>query len=483
MIASPVDRVLVLALDGMRADLLTPELTPNLWSLRQRGQLFINARSVFPSYTRVCTASVMAGAPPSRHGIVGNAFHHASAGEGGVLFLDRPLDLLKLVEAEGAAILSPTLDQALAGAGRRLAVVNGNTAGTAQLMLPDPAAAGHWLFNPHGRDGSAMPEAWDQVVSRFGVPPPAAVPLLERTAWLGRVFAELVLAELDPDVAFLWLAEPDTALHYRGTADPGTREALHTADAAAGLALETVERLGRAERTAVLAFSDHGQISCPDQVALPEAWADLGIGLAPGDGIGATMVVGRCGGISLLPWSGGKQEARLGDLAARLQTRPELGMLFSWGGSAEVPGTLPYSLVGLDHPRASDLVYILADGPGPDPIGLPGTGWTASGNVPPGGGMHGGLHPAELGNLLLLAVPGEPASLRDAPAGLVDLAPTVLALLGIAVPGSMTGRSLADPDPEPQVERHEAAANGFRQQIELARLAGASYVLGGGRFR
>ena len=461
-----VDRVLLLALDGMRADMLSAEATPHLWRLAGRGHRFTAARSVFPSYTRVCTASVMTGAPPSVHGVVGNAFHHACAGMA-PLFLDRFADLQRVVAADGRAILAPRLDEVLRDAGLRFGAVNGNSAGTAALMLPDPAAGGHWLFNPHGRDSAAHPEAWDTVVARFGAPPPAAVPLLDRTTWLGRVFAEQVLAAEDPDVALLWLAEPDTSMHYRGLGHADTLAALRIADAAVGLALETVERLGRADRTAVIAFSDHGQIGCPDQAAVPDAWAAIGIARQPGPGVLATATPGRCGGILLTPEA--RDAGSLPRLVAALQARPEIGMLF---GRDAMPGVLPYAAVGLDHPRAPDLVYVLAHGPG--------GGWTAAGDVPPGGGMHGGLHAGEVSNLLLLALPDGVAAERPAPAGLIDIAPTALSLLGIAPPATMRGRDLAAADPAWTTHRYEAAADGFAQWVEVAE-AGAGYVIEGGR--
>jgi arylsulfatase A-like enzyme len=156
-------------------------------------------------------------------------------------------------------------------------------------------------------------------------------------------------------------------------------------------------------------------------------------------------------------------------------------MLFSRGGAAEVPGTLPHALLGFDHPRAPDLLYVLGDAEGNDPAGLPGLGLTTAGDVPLGGGMHGGLHPRELGNVLLLAVPGAAAALRDAPAGLLDIATTVLGLLGIEPPGSMVGRNLAAPDPAVSTARHDAGDGAFAQWVELATVGRATYALGGGR--
>jgi hypothetical protein len=472
---SAVDRVVAIALDGMRADLLGPQTTPVLWALRQRAELFSRSRSVFPSYTRVCTASVMAGVLPDRHGIVGNAFHHPSAGEGGALYLDRADDVRRLLAAEGAVILGPTLDKVLTRHGRRMGVVNGNSAGSTLLMLPDPAAGGHWAFNPHGRAGSAMPEAWDEVVERYGPPPAARVPLLERSAWLARVFVEQVIGGLDPEVAVLWLAEPDTSLHYRGTSHEETAAALRMADAAVGTVLDAVARAGRADRTAILVFSDHGQITCPRQLAMVDGWRELGVGVAPGPGIEAVTVPGRCGGITLLP--GSDDPARLERVAARLLSRPEVGMLFSRGGPDAVVGTLPFSPMGLDHPRAPDLVYVLGDNDGTDAAGLPGLGWTIAGDVPTGGGMHGGLHPGEMNNLLMMALPGGKAGTRTVPAGLVDIAPTILALLGIVPPIEMVGRDLTAADPAITVERHEATFGDFHQSVEVARAGRASYVL------
>jgi arylsulfatase A-like enzyme len=356
-----------------------------------------------------------------------------------------------------------------------MGLVNGNSAGSALLMLPDPAAGGHWAFNPHGRAGSAIPGAWDEVADRYGPPPAARVPLLERSAWLARVFAEQVIGRLDLEVAVLWLAEPDTSLHYRGTSHEETAAALRTADAAVGTVQEAIDRAGRADRTAILVFSDHGQITCPRQLAMADSWRELGIGVAPGHGIEAVTIPGRCGGIKLL--SGQDSPSRLANLAARLLSRPEIGMLFSRGGPDAVPGTLPYSLMGLDHLRAPDLVYVLGDSDAPDAAGLPGLGWTVAGDVPTGGGMHGGLHPGEMGNLLMLALPGGGAGTCEVPAGLVDIAPTILALLGIAPPIEMVGRDLTAVDPAITIERHESAFGDFRQAVEIARAGRASYVL------
>ena len=68
-------RVFVAVFDGLRPDLVRPDLTPNILRVAARGEWFRKARSVFPPVTRVATTSIATGAPPATHGVVGNTFY------------------------------------------------------------------------------------------------------------------------------------------------------------------------------------------------------------------------------------------------------------------------------------------------------------------------------------------------------------------------------------------------------------------------
>src|SRR5207248_1082562 len=99
---------------------------------------------------------------------------------------------------------------------------------------------------------------------------------------------------------------------------------------------------------------------------------------------------------------------------------PFVGMLFSRSRNeieGEIAGTFAHALVGLDHPRAPDLIYILRSSAMPDPFGLPGLG-LITGGVPIGGGMHGGLNRHELNTVLIVggAALELPAGRNNAPA-------------------------------------------------------------------
>ena len=65
-------RAVVVICDGLRADMVTPGLTPNLCALAREGQSFTRHRGVFPSTTRTTSASIATGCLPARHGLEGN---------------------------------------------------------------------------------------------------------------------------------------------------------------------------------------------------------------------------------------------------------------------------------------------------------------------------------------------------------------------------------------------------------------------------
>ena len=65
-------RAVLVICDGLRADMITPDWTPNLWRLRDRFRFYANHRSVFPSTTRTTAASIATGCHPARHGLEGN---------------------------------------------------------------------------------------------------------------------------------------------------------------------------------------------------------------------------------------------------------------------------------------------------------------------------------------------------------------------------------------------------------------------------
>jgi len=70
-------RFVVVTLDGLRPDLVTPGAMPHLAALLAGGTRFARARSVFPSETRVAASSLITGCRPGAHGMVANTLFDA----------------------------------------------------------------------------------------------------------------------------------------------------------------------------------------------------------------------------------------------------------------------------------------------------------------------------------------------------------------------------------------------------------------------
>src|SRR3546814_18846492 len=99
--------------------------------------------------------------------------------------------------------------------------------------------------------------------------------------------------------------------------------------------------------------------------------------------------------------------------------------------------------INVAHDRSPDLWVALRTGDGPNAWGYPGTTLCDNPDIPPGGGIHGGLHRSELATVLTL---GGELFRREAavetPCAITDLAPNMLEVLGMEVPASMAGSPL-----------------------------------------
>lgn len=337
-----------------------------------------------------------------------------------------PSELAALAPQAPSPLEAETLGEVLARAGLSFALVSSGSSGAARLLHPQAEAFGQfrWSVDDQGPESRGLQE-------RFGAPPPLTLPNVGRIAHAGRIFVEHVLAECRPDVALLWLAEPDFSFHYAGLGSPVAREALQAADAELGRVIAWREAQPDRDRIVPIVLSDHGHVTGTRKISVAETL--LAGGFCASEDGEADVVAAGGGAVGL--WV--RDPSLLPGIAAYLAAQPWAGVMLAREPDRLPAGcALPLSLVGAAHRRSADLVFTLAGSEDADRWGLAGTAAFDSADVPEGGGMHGGLHRAELATVLVMA--GGPvrrgATVRQ-PCDLTDIAPTVLHLLGLSADG------------------------------------------------
>ena len=96
---------MVLVIDGLRPDSITPEETPNLWRLRQEGVNFVNGHSVFPTVTRANATAIATGTYPGRNGMFGNQIYVRAVNPNRSFGNDDHGNLLRLDEVTGGGMV------------------------------------------------------------------------------------------------------------------------------------------------------------------------------------------------------------------------------------------------------------------------------------------------------------------------------------------------------------------------------------------
>jgi len=168
-------------------------------------------------------------------------------------------------------------------------------------------------------------------------------------------------------------------------------------------------------------------------------------------------------------------------MVAFLQRQEWCGPVFTRAGV----GALGQARVGIAHRRAGDIVLALRSDDAANEHGVSGSCRHDS-DYPVGGGLHGGLHRKELHNWM--AAEGDAfrrGHVSALPAGIIDVMPTVLDLLGLPVPASVQGRVLREAlaahadQPLPVATRETVSADGaagHRAHLSLGRVGATTYL-------
>ena len=398
----PADHVIVVMLDGCRPDLLRRAKTPNLRALAAAGTTYLQAQTVYPSQTRVAFVSLPTGAYPGSHGIVGGNDVRDAEWKTVGMGDDDPI-------AAQALVARPTVFEAATAAGLtslyaamkgyELVGARGATWTINGKKTLDPAA---WKVRYEATaEGSAdLAAGYKQLLSRQ---------LLDQTLQIVR--------EKRPNFVIVNLGAADYAAHSFGPESIRYLLTLEYLDGLVGDLLKALDDLGIRQRTAVIVSADHG-FSDVDPTRLVAPVADVG-----GHRLEALAARGiehyltNTGGSSMGVYV--RDKGRVADAVAALRAEPWCEAVYCQDAKAACERTLE-SLHAYFPGRSPDMMVDLDD--------------DAALNFPQPG-QHGSLRHDDMAIPLILSGAGVAAGKVAGEARLVDVAPTVMRLLGLPSEG------------------------------------------------
>jgi arylsulfatase A-like enzyme len=427
-------------LDGLRPDYVTPELMPNLHALAERGVFFEDHHSVFPTVTRVNAASIATGCYPAKHGLLANAVYFPQVSAAGLNTSDYR-NLEKIDEATGGQLLTaPSLGEILEGAGKRLLVVSSGSPGAAMLLNRKASGAG--IVNI----GLIRPESLrEPVLAALGAVPEDGMPNTQQNRWAVDAYLKLGLEQMKPDATVMWLSDPDHTAHTHGMGAPQTIAALKNVDGEIGRIVAALENSGRARNTNIIVASDHGFSTHKGSGDLVKLLVDRGLkASATSDDV--VIVQGQI-------YVKDRDREKIRRIAELLLDQEWIGAVFTQTprpGHPEgfVPGTLSFESISWNHDRRADVLAVANWSDEANEHGYKGA--TRQSGV----AGHGTSSPFDVRATLIAAGPAFKRDARSsAPTANVDIAPTVLHLLGVEPPKQMDGRVLREalrrgPDPK-----------------------------------
>ena len=412
-------------LDGLRRDMIDAAVMPALAAFGAGATRFNAHRTVFPSCTRVVSASVATGCHPGRHGLQGNSFALMEAGRLVVHDAGRPDFLEHKRRVTGAALAVPTLAERVAGIGG--AVILSNVSPGA-ATAHDPDGHGHL----HHRAGNFAPGR----VPLGGTSTPAIEQGIGGDAAITDFLINTVLREPLPALAVLWLNQPDLIQHYHPLGSPENLAVMGQVDVLFRRVVVAVEALrARGHDILFLVGSDHGHQTVSGIIDVEDELVTAGLKAAPGSDDVVAVSNGTAALIHVHPDAAGR-EAALDDF---LRSRPWCGAVYRDGGLAGIGQAPAHGLA---------MAVSMADGDGTNAFGIRGISPAAkpAEGKPDvvGAGQHGGLGAGEQSPFLFADGPGFDAGTEvGRTSSVIDIAPTVLTFLGVAHdPGSMDGRAL-----------------------------------------
>ena len=485
---APNDRhVVVLVWDGMRPDSVTEANTPALWKLAREGVTFRRHHSVYPTATNVNGAAIATGAYPNHNSLLANREYRPQFNPHKAIENAEPDVIKKGDEISGGKYLAlPTIAEIIRSAGRDTAIAGSK----AVAFLYDRHA--EWTTATSKKSltifaAAPMPanlqNEMEKLLGPFVKEPTHSG--ADRNAFATRALTEILWRADLPAFSLLWLSEPDLTQHETAPGSEASLAAVRSSDRNLATVLDVLAKKNARANTDVLVVSDHGFSTIGRSVDFPAALRAAGFDAvtefenAPKSG--QVMIVGNGG--SILFYVVEHEQAVVTRLVEWLQHSDFAGVIFT---REKFEGTFPLESVHANTADAPDVLVALRWNPKANRFGIDGEITTDSGR-PAGQGSHATLSEFDVHNTLIAAGPDFRRGFADdLPSANVDLAPTILRVLGVNAQGKFDGRVLSEALtaesalPSTKMETVEAArkfSNGeWRQHLRLSHVGDFTYV-------
>ena len=492
-VATPAQHVLIVVMDGLRRDSVTPEQMPTLYALSQQGVFFNAHHPVYPSSTQVNGTALATGMKPGNSNVIANREYRPE------LELLHPIDMndeyyawLSDMEKKMPFIHAPTLPELAHEHGMSTVV-----AGTkAVAMLWDRSYLNRSTSQPTLFEGMAIPSATlDPIIADEG-PFPSSVEQKyvvnsRRDIWTTRALTNTLWKDRIPNLTVLWLYEPDFSQHGVGVGSKNAKLAYKSSDDRLKSVLDALQAKGLREQTDVVVVSDHGFSTVSRKVDVGDELRKKGHfqaettwhkPLEKGN-----IIVDGLGG-SLAFYIKDHDEPTRQKLITFLQNSSFTGVIFTRDG---FDGTFKLADVQIDSQEPPDVVIAMR---WKDEISEHGTkGTIISDGMDRGQGMHVSLSRYDMANTLIAAGPHfKKGFVDELPSGNFDVAPTLAYIMGIKPQKAMDGRVLSEalvdsspPTEKPQTKILTAERKYFDeksktdktwiQYLKITRFLGRSY--------
>src|SRR5437773_673027 len=426
--------------DGMRPDFVSEQNTPALWKLAHEGVSFRNRQAVHPSATMVNGTAMVTGVYPGRNGITANHVyrpdidpHHAVDVELSPV-VNKGDDL-----SSGKYISVPTVAELVQRAGGGTVIAAAKTVG---LLLDRKAGTNSGakrsltLFA-----GKSLPADLLSSISEKLGPFPSAH--LQQDIWTTKALIDVLWKDGLPALSVLWLGEPDLTQHESAPGAPAALAAIKSANENLAAVLAALDQGNARGTTDVFVISDHGFSTIERSIDLRKILNDAGFTAKteftdepkPGD----IMLAGNGG--CVLFYVTGHDEKIIRRLVEFLQQSDFAGVIFT---KHPMEGTFSLDQAKIANDRSPDVVMSFRWKDQKNQFGVSGmidADWQRAA----GQGTHATLSPFDMHNTLIAAGPDfKHGEVDDLPSGNVDLASTILQILGIKTSEKMDGRILSE---------------------------------------